>query len=185
MQFISYVVTTLITLYVALLILRIWMQWVRADFYNPFAQWVVKLTQPVIKPLRRIIPSIGSLDTASFILAWALTLLSKVLELYFASNTWMFSTVLIPLSLVWFLISVGTLLFWVLLIRAIMSWVSRGQNPVDYMLYQLTEPVLSPIRRLLPSMGMIDLAPMVVIFILYALNYLSYDVMGWILRAFS
>ncbi|PPS64901.1 hypothetical protein CRX72_03795 [Pantoea sp. BRM17] len=65
----------LIDLYVMVLLLRIWMQWSRCDFYNPLAQFVVKITQPVIKPLRRVLPAIGPIDTASLLLAFVLTTL--------------------------------------------------------------------------------------------------------------
>jgi len=65
----TFLVTTLIDLYIMVLLLRIWMQWVHCDFYNPFSQFIVKITQPVIAPLRRIIPSLGPIDTASLLLA--------------------------------------------------------------------------------------------------------------------
>ena len=55
----TFLVKTVVDLYVMVLLLRIWMQWTRADFYNPFAQFVVKITQPMVGPLRRIIPSLG------------------------------------------------------------------------------------------------------------------------------
>ena len=65
---ISYLVSTLISLYVTAVMLRLLLQWVRADFYNPVCQFLVKVTNPVLVPLRRVIPSIGRLDTASIVL---------------------------------------------------------------------------------------------------------------------
>lgn len=66
--------------------------------------------------------------------------------------------------------TVGSLIFWVLLVMAIMSWVSRGRSPVEYALIQLTEPLLRPIRSLLPAMGGIDFSPMLLVLLLYVLN---------------
>ena len=77
----------------------------------------------------------------------------------------------------------GNLLFWLLLFRAIMSWVSRGQSGVDELLAQLTEPLIAPIRRIVPPIGMIDISFMIFVFILMFLNMLAFDLVGylWIL----
>lgn len=90
MNFLNFVILTLIQLYISVLLLRVWMQCVRADFYNPFSQFVVKITQPVVRPLRRIIPSIGSIDTASVILAYVLVLLEIILLLTYPEQVVLF-----------------------------------------------------------------------------------------------
>lgn len=79
--------------------------------------------------------------------------------------------------------AVGYLIFWVMIIRALMSWISQGRSPVDYLLLQLTEPLMAPIRRILPAMGGIDFSAMVVILILYLLNFLGMDLFGamWVM----
>ncbi|NGE24682.1 YggT family protein, partial [Klebsiella pneumoniae] len=74
----------------------------------------------------------------------------------------------------------GMTVFWVILARALLSWFSQGRNPVDYVLMQLTEPLMSPFRRIIPPMGGIDFSAMIVIFILYALGYLYNDIVQWI-----
>lgn len=181
MQFLSFLIVTVLDLYVSVLLLRVWMQWARADFYNPFSQFVVKITQPIVGPLRRVIPSIGPIDTASLLVAYVLILLKYVVGLWLINQVLLFFPVYLPLSLLELLTAAGKLVFWVIIIRALMSWISQGRNPVDQLLIQLTEPLLSPIRRLLPSMGGIDLSPMVLILILYALNYLKADVLALIL----
>ncbi|SQA99515.1 YGGT family [Cedecea neteri] len=71
----TFLVKTLIELYVMVLLIRIWMQWARCDFYNPFAQFIVKVTQPVVGPLRRVLPSLGPIDTSSLLVAFILTTL--------------------------------------------------------------------------------------------------------------
>lgn len=181
MQFLSFVIFTVLDLYVSVLLLRVWMQWTRADFYNPFSQFVVKITQPVIGPLRRVIPAIGPIDTASVLLAYVLVLVKYVLTIALTNGVFVFLPMFAPLALIELLTAAGKLVFWVIIIRALMSWISQGRNPVDQLLIQLTEPLMSPIRRVLPSMGGIDLSAMVVIMILYALDYLKADVMALLL----
>ena len=178
MQFLSFVIFTVLDLYVSVLLLRVWMQWARADFYNPFSQFVVKITQPVIGPLRRVIPSIGPIDTASILLAYLLILFKFVAILWFLNGVLLFFPVYLPLSLLELLTAAGKLVFWIVIIRALMSWISQGRNPVDQLLIQLTEPILYPIRRLLPPMGGLDLSPMILMLILFALNYLKADVLA-------
>ncbi|SQI35712.1 YGGT family [Leminorella richardii] len=177
MQFLSFVLFTVLDLYVSVLLLRVWMQWARADFYNPFSQFVVKITQPVLGPLRRIIPSIGPVDTASVLFAYLLILIKYIAGLWFLNGVMLFFPLYLPLSLIELLSAAGKLVFWLVIIRALMSWISQGRNPVDQLLIQLTEPLLHPIRRLLPSMGGLDLSPMILMLILYALNYLKADVL--------
>ncbi|WP_159565939.1 YggT family protein [Budvicia diplopodorum] len=181
MQFLSFVIFTVLDLYVSVLLLRVWMQWVRADFYNPFSQFVVKVTQPVIGPLRRVIPAIGPVDTSPLLLAYVLTLLKYVLTIVLTNGQFVFLPIFIPLALIGLLTAAGKLLFWVIIIRALMSWISQGRNPVDQLLIQLTEPLMAPIRRILPSMGGIDLSAMIIIMMLYALDYLKADVMALLL----
>lgn len=84
MQTLNFVVTTLLHAYATILLLRVWMQWARADFYNPFAQFVVKATQPVVRPLRRIIPAIGPIDTASVLVAYVAVLLKLLFPWFLA-----------------------------------------------------------------------------------------------------
>lgn len=181
MQFLTFLIFTVIDLYVSVLLLRVWMQWVRADFYNPFSQFIVKITQPVISPLRRVVPSVGPLDSASVLLAWVLVLLKLIFINWLLNPVLFFQWVYIPLSFIELLTSAGKLVFWLVLVRSLMSWISQGRSPIEYVLTQLTEPLMAPIRRLLPAMGGIDFSAMILILILYALNYLRADVIGWLL----
>ena len=74
-----YLISTLTDLYVTAILLRLLLQWVRADFYNPLSQFLVKITNPVLVPTRRLIPSIGKLDTASVVVMILLELFQLVL----------------------------------------------------------------------------------------------------------
>ncbi|MEM6162337.1 YggT family protein [Erwinia sp. P6884] len=171
----TFLVKTLIDLYVMVLLLRIWMQWSRCDFYNPLAQFIVKVTQPVVKPLRRILPSIGPVDTASLLLAFVLTTLKYPILLLIQVGAFSVDPMNLLVGLLSLVKSAGHLVFWVIIIRSLMSWISQGRGAVDQVLIQLTEPLMSPIRRILPAMGGIDFSAMVVILILYMLNFLGMD----------
>lgn len=175
MQTLTFIVQTFIEIYVMVLLLRIWMQWARCDFYNPLAQFVVKLTQPIIAPLRRIIPPIGPIDSASLLLAFILSTVKYPLLFWINVGMPSFSLYTLLIGLLSVIKGAGYLVFWIVLIRSIMSWVSQGRSPMDYVLLQLTEPLLAPIRRFIPAMGGIDFSTMALVLILYALNYLGMD----------
>ncbi|HHQ6538223.1 TPA: YggT family protein [Serratia fonticola] len=174
----TFLVKTVVDIYVMVLLLRIWMQLTRTDFYNPFSQFVVKITQPIVGPLRRIVPSMGPVDSASLLLAFLLMTIKYPLLLLIQSGTLSLSLYNLLFSLISLIKSVGYLIFWVMIIRALMSWISQGRSPIDYVMFQLTEPLMAPIRRVIPAMGGIDFSAMVVILILYLINYLGMDLFG-------
>ena len=166
MRTLTFLLSTVIELYTMVVLLRVWMQWARCDFYNPFSQFVVKATQPIVGPLRRIIPAMGPIDSASLLVAFILCVIKAIvlfMVITFQPIIWI-SALLILLK------TIGSLIFWVLLLMAIMSWVSQGRSPVEYVLMQLADPLLRPIRNLLPSMGGIDFSPMVLVLLLYVIN---------------
>ncbi|MGL4204628.1 MAG: YggT family protein [Aeromonadaceae bacterium] len=177
MQTLYFLLDTLFNLYLMVVILRIWLQWVRADFYNPLSQFSVKATHPLLAPLRRVIPSLGGLDLAAVVLALVVALLKyatlKLLGMIQAD--WLG---LLMVSALLVLKQAGSLLFWMLVARALLSWVSQGRSPVDYVLFQLTEPLLAPIRRIIPAMGGLDFSVLVLFIGLQALNYLLSDLIG-------
>ncbi|WP_432323039.1 YggT family protein [Yersinia enterocolitica] len=174
----TFLAKTVIDLYVMVLLLRIWMQWVHSDFYNPFSQFVVKITQPIVGPLRRVIPSLGPIDSASLLLAFLLMTIKYPLLVLIQSGSMSLSLYNLLFGIISLVKAAGYLIFWVMIIRALMSRVSQGRSPMDYLLYQLTEPLMAPIRRILPAMGGIDFSAMVVILILYLINYLGMDLLG-------
>ena len=181
MQTLIFIVTSFLHVYATILLLRVWMQWVRADFYNPFAQFVVKATQPVVRPLRRILPSVGPIDTASVVVAYIAILLKTLLPWLLMGMQGQLGALMLLRAFFNLIYLAGMTVFWVILGRALLSWFSQGRNPVDYVLMQLTEPLMAPFRRIIPPMGGIDFSAMIVIFILYALNYLYSDIVQWVL----
>ena len=174
----TFLVKTVIDLYVMILLLRIWMQWARTDFYNRLSQFIVKVTQPIVGPLRRVIPSLGPIDSSSLLVAFLLMTIKYPLLLLIQSGEISLSPYNLLFGLISVIKSAGYLVFWVIIIRSIMSWISQGRSPMDYVLMQLTEPLMSPIRRFLPAMGGLDFSAMVVILVLYMLNYLGMDLLG-------
>lgn len=166
MKTLTFLLSTIIEFYTMIVLLRVWMQWARCDFYNPFSQFVVKATQPIVGPLRKVIPAMGPIDSASLLVAFVLCVLKAIalfMVITFQPIIWV-SAVLILVK------TIGLLIFWVLMLMAIMSWISRGRSPVEFVLMQLADPLLRPIRKLLPSMGGIDFSPMVLVLVLYAVN---------------
>jgi len=175
----SFLISTVFDLYIMVVILRIWLQAARADFYNPFSQFIVKATQPVVAPLRRVIPSVGSVDLATVLFAYVLCVLKFVAMILIVSGGAVsFSIDFLFLGLLSLIKAAGGLLFWVLLLRAILSWVSQGRSPIEYVFHQLTEPMLAPIRRILPPMGGFDLSVLVLFIVLQFANFLMGDIIG-------
>ncbi len=174
----AFLIKTIFELYLMVVILRLWLQLARADFYNPFSQFIVKATHPIVGPLRRIIPSFGALDTATLLLAFVVSL-AKFVTLYLVFNGGLPSMGSLAIaSAIDVLKQSLQLVFYVLILRAILSWVSQGRSPIDYVLSQLTEPFLAPIRRILPPMGGLDLSVLVAIIGLQFLQILLGDIFG-------
>ncbi|MFT6776469.1 MAG: YggT family protein [Paraglaciecola sp.] len=178
MSSVQFLIDFVFNIYLMVVLLRLWLQFARADFYNPFSQFVVKATQPIVAPMRRILPSIGRLDTATLVLALLVAGLKIVaINLVLGGTSFDISSIIVAS----FLIVVKetlTLVMYVLILRAIMSWVSQGANPMELVLGQLTEPMLAPIRKRLPNMGGLDLSVMVVIVLLLFIQKLLGDLFG-------
>lgn len=159
-EILIYLVQTALTLYMLAMLLRFLLQLVRADFYNPISQFLVKATNPLVLPLRRVVPGFGGLDIASLLLTIVLQLLGIVLVLVLLGV----GMPPVMLLLLWSALGVVGLLvniyFFALLATIILSWVAPGsQNPAVFLLHQITEPVMAPFRKMLPPMGGLDLSP--------------------------
>ncbi|ERI52310.1 YggT family protein [Pseudomonas sp. AOB-7] len=172
-----YIIQTLGSLYLLIVLLRFILQLVRADFYNPLSQFIVKATQPLLTPLRRVIPGIAGLDLASLVLAILVQLLLMLVTLTLMGyNAGGFLLQL----LVWSVIGVTSLFlkvfFFALIVSVILSWVAPGSyNPGAQLVNQICEPVLAPFRKLLPNLGGLDISP---IFAFIAINLVDRFVIG-------
>lgn len=174
MNAMTYLVTVLFNLYLMVVLLRFALQLVRADFYNPFSQFVVKATHPILAPMRRLIPSVGRLDLSTLVLA-LLVGCGKWIAVLALNSQPLNPMDILLLGGLTVLKEAGVLLFWILLIRAILSWVSQGYNPFEAVLHQLTEPLLAPIRRVIPPMGGLDLSMLVLLLGMNFINLLIGD----------
>ncbi|MES9832172.1 MAG: YggT family protein [Candidatus Thiodiazotropha sp. DIVDIV] len=167
-----FLVQTIFGLYILAILLRFLLQLVRADFYNPVSQFLVKVTNPPIKILRRFIPGFGGIDLSSLILAWALKTAELFLVIMISG-----SSVNLLGPLLWAIpelieLTINIFLFGVL-IQVILSWVNPGAyNPATNLLYSLTGPVMRPAQKVLPPVGGIDLSPMLVMIGLVLLKML-------------
>ncbi|MCG8536964.1 MAG: YggT family protein [Pseudomonadales bacterium] len=168
----NFIVIYLFDIYIMIVFTRFLLQMVRADFYNPVSQFVVKATTPVLKPLRRIVPGFGGLDNASLVLL-ALLVIAKIIAWSFINFQAMLPVgPLMLLSLKSIALTLVNYFMLIIFVGAIMSWVVQGYHPVSAVLFQLSDPIVAPLRRLIPSAGGIDFSPMIVMLGLYFLKIL-------------
>jgi len=176
MEAINYLLRFLFDALLMVLILRVWLQMVKADFYNPLSQFIVKVTNPIVVPVRRVIPGFGGLDLATILIAYVISTLKFVVIPVLNGGP-----IDIPSAMYFGLIfgikQVGFLLFIIMLVMALMSWVVQGYNPTLVIFHQLTEPFLRPIRAVVPSIGGLDLSVLVAFLLLNVINIV---LRGWI-----
>ena len=167
-----FLVQVIFGLYATLVLLRLLLQMVRADFYNPLSQFIVKATSPALNPLRRVIPGLAGIDTASLVLAWIVISLEQLAIL--SITGFGFQPVAAMLLAIPEMISLTINIFlFAILIGVIISWINPGSyNPAISLIHSLTEPLLAPVRRRMPQMGGLDLSPMVVMVGLVVLEML-------------
>lgn len=163
------VVNTFINLYLLVVILRFLLQVVRADFYNPLSQFIVKATNPLLVPMRKAIPGFGGIDIASLVLAILVQALGLSLIMMIKG------AMPVPEILLWSVINiiafVLNIYFFGLLISIIASWVAPGSyNPALILINQILEPVTRPIRKMLPDMGGLDISPIIVFLLIQVLS---------------
>ncbi|WP_455221574.1 YggT family protein [Kaarinaea lacus] len=169
---IQFLIQTLFGLYLVAIMLRVLLQLTRADFYNPVSQFLVKVTNPPLIPLRRVIPGFMGIDFAAIVLM----IVIKIVEIFLivlikgASVNFLGIVVLAIAELLRLLINVY---FFAILIQVVISWVNPGTyNPAISLLYSINEPLLGRARRLIPPISGFDLSPIVVIILLQLISML-------------
>lgn len=177
----QFLIESVFNLFAIALLLRFLLQWLRASFRNPFSQFLVALTNFIVLPLRKVIPGLGGLDLASLLAAWLVELVMALLVL--AVNGFPLVVAgwgVVPGVALWAavkLLSLGIYVFMgAVLLQALLSWVNP-YSPVAPVLYALSEPLLRPVRKILPPIGGIDLSPLVV---LLALQLVLMLPMAWL-----
>lgn len=164
-------IQTLFQLYLLALLLRMILQITRADFYNPISQFLVKVTSPLLIPLRRVIPGIGGIDIATVVLILLTQMIATTLLILIKGHS-------IPnplLLLIWGALGtvgmVVNIYFVAILANIIISWIAPSSyNPAVLLLQQITEPVMRPFRNIIPPLGGLDLSP---IFVFLTINILQ------------
>jgi YggT family protein len=163
------IIEGLMSIYIIVVFIRFLLQLVRADFYNPVSQWVVKATNPLLVPLRRIIPGLGGFDVAGLVLMYLLCVLKvAVVSLVYGA---------LPPVLIMFVFGLTSMIsailhffMFAIMLQVVLSWVApQSYSPLTALLNQITEPVLLPARKILPSMGGLDFSPVVVLLAIQAI----------------
>lgn len=165
----SFLIQTLGNLLAIVFLLRFVMQVLRVPFSNPFAQFVVAVTDFAVRPLRRLIPGWGGVDWASLFLAWLLVFAVTVSLRWLSgfpfalagAGVWPALAGIAVVELVKLAID---LLIGLVIVRAVLSWVNP-YSPLSPVIYPLTEPFLKPLRQILPQIGGVDLSPLVLILV--------------------
>jgi YggT family protein len=159
----EFLVQAVLGLVLLLLLLRFLLQVCRADFYNPLSQIVLKATQPILKPLRRVIPGSTRVDGASLLMLVVVQMVTlavvaalRGMPLGFGGLFFWSLAELVKLLINVYFVSV--------IVQALLSWFNPGRNPLGTLLYDLTQPLLGPARRLLPPLSGLDLTPVMVLF---------------------
>ena len=159
----AFLVNTLAGLYILAIMLRFLLQWVRADHRNPISQFLIRITQPPLQPLRRILPPIGRADTSALVLMLLLQFCTLAL-VYWINGTNVSAGFLAVRSVAELLNLLLNVFLVVIIIRVILSWVNPGHyNPAIGLIDSLAEPVLAPARRIIPAVGGLDLSPIAVL----------------------
>lgn len=161
-----FLIETVFGIYILLLMLRYLFQLVRADFYNPISQFLAKATNPPLRPLRKILPGIYGIDTASVVLMFML----KFVELFLLVSITGGAGSLLGLAVLAIAQLLGlliTIYLFAIIIQVIISWINPGtRNPVTSLLHTLTEPLMRPARRLVGTGKGLDFSPMIVMVVL-------------------
>ena len=162
----EFLISTLLDLAAFLMLTRFLLQWVKADFYNPVSQAVVRFTNPLLMPLRKLLPTSNHFDFAALAMVLLLIVVKAVFLTWLAGFDLNGPTLLI-LSLRGLASMLLNYILWAIIIRVLMSWIAPDPyNPFVQIMAQLTEPVMAPARRLLPPIGGLDLSPILVLILI-------------------
>ncbi len=167
-QALYFIIKTIAQLYLLVMLLRLWLPLLRADFRNPLAQGILRMTSPLVVPLRRLLPSIGRLDTSTVLVTVGIQYLTLLVLLMIRGQMADTISLLITTFIELVILSLN-LFFFVILIKIILSWVApHTHNPATALLSTLAEPVLRPFRRIIPPIGGLDISPIFTIILLQA-----------------
>ncbi|MGD9592425.1 MAG: YggT family protein [Candidatus Berkiella sp.] len=172
----AFLVQSLFDIFLLILLLRFVLQYLRVDYYNPFTQFVVKASSPVVVPLRKVIPGLWGIDFATLIAIIAFTSLKVCLVMYISLHKFPSMTGVAIWSLGEIFNLTINLFFYSILLSVILSWVAPlTHSPIAPILYRLTEPLMKPVRKVIPPIAGFDISPIPVMIVLQLLKILVAD----------
>jgi len=172
-QALLFIVQTVLQLYMSVIVLRFMLQLAKADFYNPISQAIVKISSPLLIPLRQVIPGYRNWDFASLVLATVLYLLMLIASVYIAYGQLLNPLNLMVGSVAGVIYTISKIYFYGIILAAISSWIPPLHgHPITALVWQIVEPVQAPFRKLLPNMGGIDISPIFAILTLQVVQIL-------------
>lgn len=156
-------INTLVNIYLFLMMLRFLLQASRADYYNPISQSVAKITQPAVRPFQGLLRPVGPFDLATLAAAFLIKMVSIIVILQIAGYGMPSIAGTAIASVAALANAILKIYFFALIVMIILSWVApSASHPGALLVMQLVEPIMAPVRKVIPPLGMIDLSPIVV-----------------------
>lgn len=176
MEVISSLLNIVVSFFSFVLVLRFWLEFCRVSPNLPISQSLIRLTKSLVNPVSRVIPNFRrNINITTLLIAVVITTLA---HFFFPLHKPVSISIAVLIGVLSVVKTFGQILFFTTIIRALMSWISQGNHPLDYTVAQITEPVLGWIRKILPRTGMLDFSVMVLGFALLFLNQLFYNLFG-------
>ncbi len=164
-----FIIHSIAQLYLLVLLLRLFLPWLGINFNNPISQGILRLTSPLVIPVRRILPPIGKIDTATLLVAFGIQYLSIFVIVLILGLTPSILPITVTAIVELAILTIRLFVF-AIIIRIVLSWISPAgsYNPAIAVIDAITEPVLRPFRRLVPPIGGLDISPIFAIILLSA-----------------
>lgn len=153
-----FIVSALFNLYLTVLVIRLILAWERADYFNPITRFIIQITQPIIKPLRSVLPTYKGIEFSTVVVILVLQLLKDMVMSLLLIGMPPVSVLLLIAAKDSMLLLLNTF-FYAIFLNAILSWVQPGFSPLGQVLEQLSRPIMQPLRRWIPPIGGFDLTP--------------------------
>ena len=170
-QIMEFLVSIVFEFFTMLILLRVMMQLAKADFYNPISQFIITLTNPPLKPLRRLIPGLWGIDFAALLLAIVVQTGGIVLLVALKGGLTPNFMLYIIYGIFGVLDIALELMFFIILVQIVISWiVPNSYHPIVILIRQLSDPIMAPFKRLIPPVGGLDFSPMIAILIIHILQ---------------
>ncbi|WP_295802991.1 YggT family protein [uncultured Microbulbifer sp.] len=168
-----FILATLGILFLFTVLLRFMLQLARADFYNPLSQGIVKITNPLLRPLRKVVPGLFGIDMASLVLALLVGWVMIIGAGFLAGAGMLNPLAALLWSLLGCVMTLVAILFVGMLISIVVSWIApHSSHPALMLLRQLLEPLYAPVRKIIPPLGVIDISPIFIFILLTVVDKL-------------